>query len=374
MFGNLFSRKSLPVLSFTADLYKEADLSGTVLIACQHLLGTTYDMFEELFKKGLKPENTYLIGKCYSTHEGTLRKFLKRGVNVSQLSTAFDSHLSFDEQFQGYIATFIHGVRSQLEAKTFERMVILDDGAELLLYVNDFFKDFERISGVEQTSNGYTKLQDVRLKFPVINVARSKAKLELESPLIAKLAERKVREHLYKSRATTPNVLVVGLGYIGQALFELLKTDHSVARHDIVAHKSDLTDYKNQLKDFDVIIGASGQTIINPGDFGKLKSGATLISVSSSDREFSAVYLRRLSTKTTDCHKDFLANGITLLNGGFPINFDGNEHSMPPIEAQLTRSLLLAGVIESLSDGQSGLCELPPIIQQKITDRFVAHS
>lgn len=368
---SLFTKKSdaLPLINHALDLYPEATLEDTRLIACQHLLGSTFTMFEALFKKGLKPENTYLLGKCYSTNEKVYQKFIQRGVNISPLSKAFDSRMSFDEQFQSYIESFI----KEIEVSKDQKVILLDDGANLILFANDFFRGHKRISAVEQTSSGYEKLKNVKLNFPVINVARSEAKLKLESPMIAEVALAKIEACFKKKKLTGPKTLIVGQGSIGKALHYLLKDKYDVEVYDLLTHEMHFPgSFESRLKEFDVIIGATGQSIIIPGDFGKLKQDVMLISVSSSDREFSGAYLRRLNSVTDNCHIDYSVNGINLLNSGFPINFDGGEHSVSPQKIQLTRSLLLSAVLEAsqLKD-KRGLIELSAKIQKLLIDKFL---
>lgn len=72
------------------------------------------------------------------------------------------------------------------------------------------------------------------------------------------------------------------------------------------------------------------------------------MSASSSDREFDAVALRRRTTPNPDCHADLrVADGsvdATLLNSGFPVNFDGSPMCGDASMA-LTMALLAAAVL-----------------------------
>lgn len=363
----------LPLLQFVSSQYQDITLDKTLIIACQHILGTTFDLFDELFEKGLKPQNVFLVGKCYSTNRETFDLFQKRGVNVSEASFAFDSHISFDEQFQQNIEKFFKNMQSSVDLKSFERVVILDDGGYLIALSNDFLKGFQNIVGVEQTTSGYEKIKTLKLNFPVLNIARSRAKLEIESPFIAEIATEKIEEYLQKHQVENPNILIVGVGYIGAAISALLKGKYKVSGCDILQQKCDFAgDYKSHLSEFDLIIGATGTSAIQPGEFGNLKQGALLASVSSSDREFSAVYLRQLAPKTENCHDDIKVNGVTLLNCGFPINFnDGKQHGVLPEKIQLTRALLLAGIFEATTKSFSkNLVDLDLSLQEKIIREF----
>ncbi len=373
MFHN--KKEKLPLLKFISEKYCEANLSDTLIIACQHLLGTTYNLFEELFSKGLKPENVFLLGKCYSTNNKVLKRFIDKSVNVSNLSNAFNSRISFDRQFHDYVKRFLRDVREKTDIKKFNKVIIIDDGGSLLVFANDYFKETNNFVGIEQTTSGYEKLKNIHLMFPVFNIARSEAKLEYESPMIAQLVVDKINSYINIKNITNPKILVIGQGYVGQAIFNLLSKnfkDNFVKKCDKLANKCDYAgNYKSKIGEFDLIIGATGQPALNKNDFGNLKQGVILVSTSSSDREFSAVYLRLLEPKNSDCHKDYNVNGINLLNSGFPINFDGAEHSLAPEKIQLTRALLLAGIYESLKiKKDKGIQKLNEKIQKQLVAKF----
>jgi len=364
---------NLPLLQFVSNEFQDVSLNNTLIIACQHILGTTFDLFEELFQKGLKPENVFLIGKCYSTNKQTFDLFKKKGANISEASFAFDSHISFDELFQKNIEAFFKDIQSAVDLKSFEKIVILDDGGYLIALSNDFLKGLKNVVGIEQTTSGYEKVKNLKLHFPMLNIARSKAKLTIESPFIAEIAAKKIDKYLHKYRIKNPNILVIGTGSIGSTLSSTLSKKFPVSRCDIIQQKCDFNgDYKDHLNEFDLIIGATGTSAIQSGEFGNLKQGVLLASISSSDREFSAVYLRQLAATTENCHEDIKVNGVTLLNCGFPINFnDGKRHSVSPEKIQLTRALLLAGIFESVTkEFSNNLIELDTFLQEKITQEF----
>src|SRR5262249_22790530 len=95
--------KTLPLLEFASSLYPEMDLQDVLVIGCQHILLSKYELFCTLVKRGLKPGNVYLLGKCYSTSAVVYKKFESAGVHISPLSKKFNSHISFDSQFADYV-------------------------------------------------------------------------------------------------------------------------------------------------------------------------------------------------------------------------------------------------------------------------------
>lgn len=364
---------SLPLLRFAQTLYPGVDLSDVAVIACQHLLGTTVDMFDALFCAGLRPERTFVLGKCYSTHVGTMKKLVRRGVTVSPKSIAFDAARTFDEQFSDYTREFFDDALAAIDVDSgVHRIVVLDDGGFVLQLANAASAEDERFVGVEQTSSGFERLKNVALRFPVVNVARSKAKLRYESPFIAADVIRRLKKATRLRK--TMRVLVVGQGVIGREIKTQLQNTCDVFGCDANVAQCDFDGaFLEQLHTFDVVIGATGTQALSVDDCARLKPGAVLVSASSSDREFPAVAFRRAHPDVTSCHAESSMNGVRLLNAGFPINFTGSRHGVAPRKIQLTRALLFAGVCEALSSTVPGLQNLSDK-QNIIADAFLPQS
>src|SRR3989344_8928060 len=210
-------RKGLPLLDFVSSTYKDVKLDKVLLIASQHILESQRLMFEYFIEKGLKPENIFLIGKCYSTNRGVIKRFQKMEIYVSPKSESFDQNLSFDEQFEGYTRELLDYVNKRVNLKNYDRVIILEDGGSLLSYANRILKDTRNIIGIEQTSAGYEKLKNIKLDFPVINVARSYAKLKVESPIIAKTCIERLKSSLSRLKLKPKSILIIGAGAVGNA-------------------------------------------------------------------------------------------------------------------------------------------------------------
>lgn len=359
----------LPLLRFAQTLYPDVDLSDVAVIACQHLLGTTVDMFDALFAQGLRPERTFVLGKCYSTHVGTMKKLARRGVTVSPKSTAFGATRTFDEQFSDYTREFFDDAMAVIDAdSSVRKIVVLDDGGFVLQLANAASTGDGCFVGVEQTSSGFERLKNVALQFPIINVARSEAKLRYESPFIAADVIRKLKKAI-RLRKTT-RVLVVGQGVIGREIKTQLQNTCNIFGCDADVARCDFDGaFLEQLHTFDVVIGATGTQVLSVDDCARLKLGAVLVSASSSDREFPALAFRRVHPAVTSCHAEFSVNGVRLLNAGFPVNFTGSRHGIAPRKIQLTRALLYAGVCEALMSTILGLQNLSDK-QGIIVDKF----
>jgi len=342
--------RNLPLLKSISNLYKnKISLENTIIICVQHIVSTTYTFFHELFKIGLKPENLIILGKCYSTYPDVYEQLKKEKVNISPLSIAFNSHEPYDLQFEKFLDIFLKQIKIK-DLYNFEKIIILDDGGQLLEKINYLFPHDINIIGIEQTSAGYHKIKNLNLFFPIINLARSFVKLKYESPLIIQLALRKILNNTQKLILKNSKILIIGNGTLGNIIYSRIQeiTDQVII-YDEDPNKTQLDkfEFKKNLGNFDLIIGCTGKTSISKDDHKFLKRPVILASISSSDREFDAVYLRKKQKIFHNCHKELNVEGIYLINCGFPINFDEDYFNIDPNDFQLTRALIYISIIQA---------------------------
>lgn len=366
--------RNLPLINFTTELYPDADLKDTYIICAQHLVSTTYSLFHALLNLGIKPYNISAIGKCYSTDPEAYLEMEKIGIDVCSTSLLFDSHRSFDQQYSENVKNFLNERRLKIMSKEFKKIIVLDDGGELILKINDVAKR-PNVVGIEQTSSGFYKLRSETIRFPIINVARSYAKINFESPVIANLVVDALMQqikHLHLERA-----LIIGSGSIGSHVNDVFKSICEISTYDKIFSRSSINtvDFIKSLSFFDVIIGCTGQTVLGPEHYSLLKEGAVLVSASSSDREFDAVHLRRKASIISNCHENLYIEGIQLINCGFPVNFSSQFRSIDVEELQLTRSLLLSAVLQANSHSnvsKSGFIDLDIENQMEIIRKYLS--
>jgi S-adenosylhomocysteine hydrolase len=361
---------SLPLIQYLADSIPKNLLKDVYLIACQHVLPSAHLMIRSMMDLGLATENIAVIGKCYSTSALAAKNLQKEGIYVCPSSSVFDSHQSFDAQFRDNIEKFLINQILRMNITEDSKIIILDDGGELIYAAHRLLSGYRYIYGVEQTSSGYYKLKNTKLHFPVVNVARSKAKLSIESPMIVESIIRQIDNSLNRLSLVPKSCLIIGNGAIGKCLYEKLKTQYDLIKcYDIDKDKSDLVE--PIIKEYDLIIGTTGQNVLENQN--QLRAGQILASVSSSDREFNAVTHRKHLPHTNNCHMDLLVNDIWILNSGFPINFHGTDYDNVPLKyIQLTFALLFAGVSYVIQNSSNlGLIQLPESIQNNIITRFL---
>lgn len=367
--------KELPLLRFTSNLFPEIDFENVTVIAIQHAIDITHHMFLELYKKGLKPENTYLLGKCYSTNIDTVEDLRRKGAYVSDSSFAFDSHSSFDEQFTQYVKKFLQECKKQRQArKDKNKIILVDDGGFLIRNVleePELLSD--TLSATELTSSGYNSLKDCPIPFPVLNIARSKAKLEIEGTMIAELEVRHIERVIEEEKLDSKNILIMGGGAIGKKIYSILVSKkYSAHVFDIDTSVSTTNDLRESLKNADVVIGATGSSPLSMEDIADLEKKVLLISTSSSDREFPSASIRSGVSKNVNPHHSYPYKNTILVNSGFPINFTGERVSLPLEQVQLTDSLILSAIFQASKEKDSkGFVTLAEDIQDQIVEEFL---
>lgn len=346
--GNQNYLRKLPLLDFTVALFPRVDLRDVYIICAQHIVSTTYSLFHILLELGLNPVNLSVIGKCYSTDPQAYEEMKKLNIDVCSSSLLFQSHISFDAQYKENIQAFIKKRIKKIIKWKFKKIIILDDGGELISQIHDLLTEKNQIIGIEQTSSGFHRLEKKNLIIPVINVARSFAKLYYESPVIARLVVNSLINQIKKFEIVPNQVLIIGNGAIGSSIFEVLKPQYPISIFDKIISKSsmDHRELRRVLKNFDLIIGCTGKPMLKSEHYSLLNDKAVLVSASSSDREFNAVHLRNRIPITRDCHENLFVEGRLLVNCGFPVNFSNDYREIDSDDLQLTRSLLLAAVLQ----------------------------
>jgi S-adenosylhomocysteine hydrolase len=357
-----------PLLEKISELHKPSqDLFGDVyILACQHILEPQAKMFELISRFGVPKDNIFIFGKIYSTSNEVLDELVQEDFKVSK--PTFDPSNSFDVEHRGNCENEFGKFLSSIQNPS--KIIILDDGGELLKVVNDKFDSLPSgvgVIGIEQTSSGFRKLENIELHFPVFNVARSAVKLIKESPLIADLGCRRIVDVIKQYSILEPRVLVVGLGPMGSNTLSILNAKgyfslgHDIAHHD----KAELIDLVRNNR-INVIVGVTGTNILSERQLQEIKDildyNLYLISMSSADREFPTTYIRQNGVVPKEIHGDVKWDNLVLINNGFPITFKGRRYESTPEEIERTICLLYGSTLEAISgvsDLKNGFVDVP---------------
>ena len=360
----MFVLNIMNLLTKTFGLFpkKKNGLSKTYVFACQHILRPREKMFSLLVEFGIPQGNIFILGKAYSTNDKLLKELLKAKFNVRQ--PPFDNRRSFDEQHKENCHWLFDLCKKEVPVKS--RVIVLDDGAMLLSVFNENFQEISQsieVLGIEQTSSGFRKLENEKLNFPIINVARSITKLNKESPFIAEICLKKLSEYLSEKEIKHKRYLVIGLGPIGKSFIEFLKKrGEEVVGFDVALGNKKLEEEIEILRP-NIIIGATGTTSVSENTIQYLNSleyPIYLVSASSSDREFPAVSYRK--NFESNVHSDIEYGNIVFVNNGFPINFGINRPKEGIEWIERTICLILGSILYLAS------IEKPSILTREFID------
>jgi S-adenosylhomocysteine hydrolase len=369
-------------------------LSQTVLVCVQHILLTTGSLFEALIELGAKPSNIFVLGKCYSTNTEVLNNLHDIGINIIEggQPTAYGTYsYIMDEEIRNLWSI----VKAKKESLPSDGLIIIDDGGGCIRSLPKWASDYwPVIGGIEQTTNGLIKPIGL-FKQPLIEVASSLAKRLIESPMIATA----ISDHICKTASVmeVTKYGIVGYGSIGKAVSRALHQEgYEVSIYDknrlkIPDYLLKKSDVRDLLNDSQFILGCTGVDVIpEPEILGDIPGIKILASCSSGDYEFNKLLKYKQDYATRDGelidtlsdiqieYPEKIGSKMTILRGGFPINFDGVKESEPAVDIQLTRGLLLGAVIQttlyfanpSLLTKNKNRKMLDPYIQRKVVNTW----
>jgi len=325
-----------PLLNKVFKHYKDdkIDLSNFCIYSCQHLLAPQYEMYKMFIKFGLNPKNIFALGKIYSSNTEIINDLREIGIQVIQPEFYGGS---FDSEHK------VNCEKLASEVSDNNINIILDDGG----YLIDALKDKNIFFAVEQTSSGFRKLENYKIKFPIFNVARSETKLTQESPIIGRIVFERVKNYTLDNKLESPSILIVGLGPIGNSIYQIFSEEKfNVDGFDIEIERKKLLLYLENNKP-DIVIGATGTQLLSESDLTMLNNDHIyhFISASSSDREFPVSNFR----KNNFIHGDVKYKNFIFVNNSFPITFKGNKYEATPIEIEKTIALLMGSVLHGIS-------------------------
>lgn len=395
----------LPLIEhFLRSRSRHLDLSDVAIAAVQHIQGSTASMLSHFHQLGVPFSNMYLLGKSYSTHPSVMHLLGELGAYVHPGSTLFEAHrltTDYREQLRIFAQELLGRAIAELPRSRARRLLILDEGG----IITPFARACDvPVCAVEQTRSGARFLAGIDdLRFPVVNVAESEAKLEHESPLIADtiinaLAHR-MAYHRPDLRLDGLQALIVGYGVIGEAVARSLRTagatvsihDEDQARMTVGREAGfDAPGLSISGSQADVVIGCVGKSWPSEQLVDCLPNDALLACASSANVEFLGFLRTALKLDNGGMfpeveagrsglpwgHEDYVVEHARgkrswLLNAGFPVNFDGSIDVIPPRLMQITRALMVAGAIQALEgDSRHGLVPLRTDDQAFLVDGF----
>ena len=318
-----------------------------------HFLKDLIVFLEACEKLGLEPSKTHLFYKPYLyPHREEIASHLKaKGYHVYPL-----------ENLEKVLDTLN---KQDVNGK----FIVIEDGGYIVPLLHKRFPKLleNTIGAVEQTTRGIRNDEQIgNLKIPVLNVAGSKIKNEIEPPHVADAVIRNLESLLMGEKLRGSKAAVLGYGTIGREIAKRLRDKGMI----VTIYDSDplkitkareegfeaVNEPYNAVKDKLFIIGCSGETSIGREEILSLSYETFLVSASSDQREIGLMELEALSSsketlKNRNGRKigtSYTVRGqnkvIHLIADGFPVNFWYSE-SMPNQVSDLILSLIYVSAI-----------------------------
>lgn len=406
-----FRARRLPVLDALVDkvnsfaLSQRPSLKNTLVVYNHHALETSYTLLKALFAIGAEPQNIFAIDKHYSRNTRVVDAFEEEGV-YHHLCSKQVGLGRFDSTYSSDMTRLWSKVEDHLnKSRGINNILVMDHGGYALDNIPHGLLMNYHVINIEKTTSGFnSEKKRGHLPLPIIDIARCAAKKYLEAPLIAEAGISKLRSNKnIDLRAKRRACAVIGYGVIGKAIANLLvDLGHDVIVFDknrqqlsSIGQNSKIR-FANELVTAvnfaDLIFGCSGNDITASLEPFKLSPAPkTMGSFTSGDVE-ALTLLQAVQAKhngkvenrfledviyTNDFGKE-----ITIIRGGFPVNFDDSGESVPAADIDLTRSLVLGAAIEAAACFQSqpeaffnygSICGLSPGIQQFIVSTWLQH-
>lgn len=394
----------LPIFDEFTDQLREIkipDAEKTVVVCRQHNLETTANLYRFMKQMGLTVFGT---GKIYSSAPTVCETIKSLGVHlVPDIVPTAPSR--YQEAVNQQIENLWAEVSKHLKHRDVRKLIILDDGGKLFDTVPHAITRSYPTVGVEQTRGGlYSNALKTAL-FPIIEVATSAVKREIESPLIVTAVIDKIMAYIPALRISKESVCgIIGNGAIGNSLAKHLAQEG----YGVLIYDNDSKSFNNHpeipgvhrvdsllslMVNSDYTFGCTGTDVTTDPDLcrsllDKHWPGLdkTFISCSCENREFYTLlnqmseeevrrsFARQFKYNILKPKKQLpLANVVfnnrgrklTIMYGGFPINFapfprinvitgrlliptHSDPHSVPNEDIQITRSLLALGLVQAL--------------------------
>lgn len=198
----------------------KSQFKKTILVSCQRNIETAVTIYQAMKKLGIR--KIYSVGNYYADHEKIKKAMLDEVVCLLPSNKPMNPG-----EFQGVCRQDIRAMwnrcSKELEDDDVETVIVLDDGGYCLEEMPVYIRLNHRVAGIEQTREGLYSPMANELPFPVIEVASSALKCEIEPILMVKTLikelEDKMRDIFNKFNFNKKTVIgIIGNGAIGSAV------------------------------------------------------------------------------------------------------------------------------------------------------------
>lgn len=351
-----------PVLRRLVEGMGKGRFQDAEFVCVQHMLGVQVPFYDICEGIGMNRGRTTIIGTPYTSNR-TVRDVLRdKGWDARRVPLDL---AVWKEEVRSAV---YERLRSAMESG--RRVVVLDDGGIVskLIAEDPFLRDHaDKFTVVEQTRRGITVAEENPLRTALTNVAQSLTKVLVEGPIIGDILQEKLMTRLERlgiKSVKGMRIGVIGKGAIGNPLIEELRRMGAIVT-GWDTDRDKLTEAEKKLTEAEffggqeLILGATGMESMGPEQLAHIKSGAVIGSCSSKLVEIDMGHVsdsaakggvREVDAESFPPSVEYtLKDGrkITVLAQGYPLNFDGAVNTTDPDLIQVTRALLLLGLLQA---------------------------
>ena len=365
------------------------------ILFIQHHLRPFIQRLKSMKNSGMDFSRCWFVDIPYSTNNRVKDVLRELQVPESHVPKAFEDPIApYSRRQIERVAHIIKSIANRRKGK----LLVIDDGAYFIRTLNYLLtRDKQLVASfkepktciVEQTTRGHRYLESEEgkkmvdyLSAPVVSMARSFTKCNLESPFIGAAVSKRVKKKLNEMGRLEDGlgkVLVIGFGCVGQETVKMLskfKLDQPINVYD-KAWKKLRGDIENmgakalprlpKKGSYDSVFGCTGYASFPVKKVRILADNAIMVSGSSAAIEFNREQFIDIAYKNdedefyiinpentrnagihTDIQMQWGDKRLSFLNAGFPVNFDGKLECLPGRIIQITHALLLAASQETL--------------------------
>lgn len=369
----------LPLLDWTAKHTTKSRLPDYVIVAHTHLLPNNIPLFRHLAHL-VGFGRMYVLEKPYSTVPEAHNELIRSGVEV--VPVKMEPTMPYAFSVQRSLEILWQKLVEEQKGHNFKHLLIVDDGGDVILSIPwEKLKNI-KVTAVEQTQRGITRVLSSSLHTPpIVSVASSGIKKNVESIFIGASIVKKLDEINLLSKEQRIGIL--GMGSIGLTIRKsLLDLKISPLWYDVQPSDEPAarTSIDSLINNSDIIIGTTGSDALKGIAFERIHGHKIFISASSADIEFASVLKLARTVPVTPFDTIHIQVHETLtidvLNGGYPINFDRLKDATPSEDIVLTRCLMYIGIMQAIqlisSDVQtSDIYTLDPMAQKKVLEQWI---
>lgn len=345
----------------------------TAIVAVQHLLRQTVDLFRSVAEMGVNFKNIFALGKVYSNSLPVMRTLRAMGVTV--IDTTVPEPGEFASYFQSDIDRLWEVASHTLAQRRIKRVIVLDDGGVCITSVPADILRRYAVCGVEQTTRGMVLFEETPPRFAVISWARAGVKLEIAGPIFSHHLIEKFNTNFLAGSLQKNRLGIIGLGSIGRGVAKLRLRhgnkvffyDSNPTLHVPGALRNKITrlhSLEELMLHCDYVLGCSGRNPFKHNWPLNHRPSIKLLSGSSGDQEFGPI-IRDLKQKlhfkvasnTWDIvSEDGPSGPIHIAYLGYPYSFvSRGTEAVPTRIVQLDTGGLLAALVQARLF--LGLCE-----------------